>query len=812
MIFISPGKEEYVIGSKIPLINIPLDRLNSGEEMSLEDYQWWSYSDDFRKWLKANPREWQAESMDLAFYGDSLDESLSPVVNYHGGRFMGFSDFLLNEKDAPAEGDRESDASRETAAKHIKFNYAYHRLLAENALEKFRASEIGETQKSLFMSFAGEEDDTIGIPGTRQAYRSVGIKTGSDELNLISIDYAEPFSGEISDEASLKDIVDNAIKGATQAAVGLGIGLGIWTVAKVVGTGLGARWLLSKTVGNFLNKATNSKRTAALARLRRIRAARAKAKALKYLRSGLSGSISVLTLSKSRSGVGAAIRISRIKNIKPVGILRAFLKGTGLGNIFPKFMGKASAKIGGKAISKAIPFVGEVLMVADAVYSLWSWNRNSQAPKYSEVKDFAFKTFVPKNVKIGVPITICWSQPSGSWLNWVATDETRTTMEMVKILDSDSNSVFIITQANSKGLQKFMGENALIMAVFKSDEKFERGFLDNDDLDFKLVAIGEVTSLISPFIFDGICDWDRYKGVLDDCPDYLLETSDDAPEKYNLNFEDSDGDKINVSGNILSTESIKKLSEEDLEMIFGYSSEVDTSESFRVHLTMDSFLNEERSSTDPTGTLDLTPDQQTGPASVAIYSVDEVSYANPSLGGSKKIPRFEYFIVAEESLNANNGDSILVLPSSGIELTDAVRGIHTYVEPKKEEKPKSDTEQEDDNDKKDTPTTTTDDVKYKERNRTVIIKDRVKDGGINIMDEFLTDEEKDLLQIGGWKNITKIKANRNRKTGGEITKITLRNSKAGLGDKIREYTPVDGKSFKVAKKLIDSVKSEVKYI
>jgi len=819
MIFISPGKEEYGIGNKIPLINIPLNDLDAGEDMSLEDYQWWSYSEDFNKWLKANPREWQAESLDNPDY-DSLDESYGISLNESGGlrRFLNFSDFVINEEEPADAGERESDASKETAAKQIKFNYAYHRLLAENVLDKFKASEIGETQKALFMSFAGEEEDTVGIPGTRQAYRSVGIKTGSDELNLISIDYAEPFSGEISQEASLKDVVDNAIKGATQAAIGLGIGLGVWTVAKFVGAGLGARWLLSKTVGNFLNKTANAKRAAALSRLRRIRAARAKVKTVKYLKSGLGGAVSVLTLSKSRAGVGAAIRASRIKNIKPVGILRAFMRGTGLGNLFPKFMGKGAAKVGGKLAGKAIPFVGEVLMAVDAVYSIWSWNRDSQAPKYGEVEDFAFKTFSPKDVKVGVPMTICWSQPSGSWLNWVATDETRTTMEMVKILDSESNSVFIITQANSKGLQKFMGENALLMAVFKSDEKFERGFFDNDDLDFKMIAIEDVTGLISPFIFDGICDWSKYKQVIDDCPDYLLESSEDAPENYELNFEDADGDRINVSGKILPTSAIQDLSEDDLEKIFGYASVSGVSESSRVHLTMSSFLNEEESSVDPTGTIELEPDQQTGPASVAIYVTEQVSYANPALGGTKKSPEFEYFIVAEESLDANEGDPILALPSSDLEFTDALRGISTYVEPQKEPEKEPETpETEDEKEKEESgddgeTTTTPDDVKYKERNRAIVIKDRVKEDGINIMNEFLTDEEKDILQISSWKAITKIRAKRERKTGGEITKITLRNSKAGLGDKVREYTPVDGKSFEVAKKLVDSVKSEVKYV
>lgn len=572
---------------------------------------------------------------------------------------------------------------KEISAAQIKFNYAYHRLLVEKALDEFKASEIDETKKALFMSFAGEEDDTEGIPGTRQAYRTVGIKTGSEVLNLISIDYAEPFSGDIAQEESLKEFVDNAIEGATQAAVGLGMGIAVWTVAKVVGTGLGARWLLSKTVSNYLNRSGKSAR--ALARLRRIKAARARLKAIKYLKSGLGGAMSVLTLSKSRAGVGAAIRASRIKHIQPVGMLRAFMRGSGLSNLFPKFMGKASAKIGLKGVGKAIPFIGEVLMAVDALYSVWSWNRNSQAPKYSEVKNFAFGTFSPKNVKIGVPITICWSQPSGSWLEWVATDETRTTLEMVKIADKGSDSVFIITQANTKGLQKFMGGKALLIAVFKSDEKFERGILDNDDLDFKLLAIENVNELVSPFVFDGICDWSKYKDVLENCQDYLLESYEDAPEEYELNFEDSDGDRINVSGKLLPTSSIQRLSGNDLEKIFGYDSDSDVSESSDVHLTFSSFINERESSLDSSGAVSLEPSQQTGPVAVAIYEAAEIAYANPSLGGSKKTPEFDYFIVEEESLSASDGDPILALPSSNLEFTDSRRGIFLYSEDKESE-------------------------------------------------------------------------------------------------------------------------------
>jgi hypothetical protein len=45
--------------SIFPIMNLPV--YDDGEKVELNDFQWWSYTDKWNEWLKANPRAWTAE-------------------------------------------------------------------------------------------------------------------------------------------------------------------------------------------------------------------------------------------------------------------------------------------------------------------------------------------------------------------------------------------------------------------------------------------------------------------------------------------------------------------------------------------------------------------------------------------------------------------------------------------------------------------------------------------------------------------------------------------------------------------------------
>jgi hypothetical protein len=121
-----PGSEENIF----PLMNLPLTL--EGEEMELNDFQWWAYSDKWQKWLDANPREWQAESEDRRFKkAESILEGAAnfsnPVYDYvgdqiknlvSGNKVQNFSSYI-NEA-----ADEDSDINAEALRKFQKLNAA----------------------------------------------------------------------------------------------------------------------------------------------------------------------------------------------------------------------------------------------------------------------------------------------------------------------------------------------------------------------------------------------------------------------------------------------------------------------------------------------------------------------------------------------------------------------------------------------------------------------------------------------------------------------------------------------------------------
>lgn len=805
MILLSPGNNKYKKGQRTPFLIVPIDA--EGEKSSLEDFQWWSKSEDFKEWLEDNPRQWTAESIQISEYSKKLFENTW--------------ESFLNERNEDGTGGNLSDEEeKEIAQKAIKFRYAYNRLIHNGDLiEELDLNEWESNNKmALFMNLAdGESGEDEGITETMQAYRAEVLKTSTDAFNLIKIDHAIPFTGDIPQNKSMYTVIEDIVNKSLVFGASLAISAAVFTGAMWLGKIVLGRWVLGKAVKNYINRGG----TAA----KKLSKARSLAKSTKYIKSSFGTFAGIATLKNTRGGVAATIRASRIKNIKPSGLLRAFLRGSGLSHIAPRFMGKTAAKIGAKSISRAIPFVGEILMLADAGYSLWSWNRESQAPKYKEVKSFAKGEFNPKEIKAGELITVCWSQPSGSWLNWVASDETRTTMEIIKIGEYKNRSIFILYQANSKGLQEQLSKSSMILMAFNNDRVVKRGFFDNDDLDHELIRIGgEDESVFGPFVYQGHCEWDLLEKEYKDSPSHLVEKLKNAPDRFDFYFEDRDGDILNVSGKILETEEINKLSEEEIADVFGYNTSMSIDESleglkeFSIKTSMADFLLErENTLQDNTDTGVLDASSQINPIGIAIYRYTKGDYPNPEINASKNIPNLGLFLVYNDSLFVEDGDDILVFSSADIEFTNAKKGIYEYTPDESDEEEDNEEDSGEDEDKtkddkeekdKDRLVTSPSDVKYKERKDSVIIRDRIKKGGINIMNEFLTDDEKSLLQISSWKNINSIKV---RKKGGVMEEIIFRNTRTGRKDRVRKYKKIDGKAFDVAVKLVKSVRDNIDY-
>jgi hypothetical protein len=220
----------------------------------------------------------------------------------------------------------------------------------------------------------------------------------------------------------------------------------------------------------------------------------------------------------------------------------------------------------------------------------------------------------------------------------------------------------------------------------------------------------------------------------------------------------------------------------------------------------------------------LSAEDLTKPAEVMIYWVTEKVYANPelrkyALRGSK----FTNFLIDEADVDARDGEAITVEVNTvgGVDPIDPKRGVYTFVPDEDDEEdvegrkiqvqPDIETPEEDEEDeeKKDPIVTSPKDVKIRDRKNKIVIRDKSDDDGVNIMDEFLSDEDKKILGITDWRAITLAKGKKNK--NGEIDEVVLRNRYAPLGRKTKKYRITDGEAFEVAKKFLDETDERIKY-
>jgi hypothetical protein len=868
MIILLPKKTEYKIGEDFPFLTIPLEMENS-ESASFEDFQWWAKSDDFRKWLKDNPREWVADSEDMGKYDDlteylkenySLDiDNIDISVNEETG-VVTFSEFIkINEETAAKSSD---DPEYREA---IKFHFAYNKLRSEGKIDETLSSNeipIG-SDKAIFI--CGEDPNTgDSILETLKAIRATGFsKTSSDsKITLLNVTEMIP-GGPITDDETAEGLTQKIIKDATILAAMGGAGVVLFGALKIAGSAWAGNKLL-KTISGFAPSGA--------------------------ARSGAAGSAGLMSKFKSYSSAGikslwgTAKGMALLKNTRTVGssVVRG-AKGAKAAYTLGKVGSKGAIKAFGKGLSrgaaqggaKLIPFVGEVLMVVDAVGSTWNWFSDNQAPKYKEVKSFAYNEMDPKKIPIGVPITVCWSQPSGggwgSVTSFLFNNETRTTAEFIKIANKNNFSILILTQVNSKSVQKQLAQHDLILIALDNNDivNDQGGFMntvarifDNEDLDFKISYIDGISKIATIFNFQGMCDWNLLLETMQNSSDQLIVTDTSAPETYDFYYEDTEDNIINVSGRIMTNEELRSTSQSDIEKIFlpkedktpygtnpgekkqdsknesseyiDYTSLVDESDVITSFSDFNTRLNPYNSGSiseakAESEEIKLNKEQLSGPAKVAIYWVTDREYADPDLR-KYKAGLFTNFTVDPKDYKAKNDQSIEVeVNTVGEDIENPKRGTYTVKKvkvdnDKKDEdgkieivvKPKTEDEPEKIN--TDSNNNVSDDyyikvdpkdVQIKDRRSSTVIKDNSVAGGINLIDKFLTNKEREILGIQNWKSITFAKALQDNR--GDVVEVKLKNRFASFGDKTRKYRVTDGESFQIAKKFSSEVEERIKY-
>lgn len=871
MIILLATDGKYARGNDFPMFTIPL-KMEGATSQSLEDFQWWAYSSDFKKWLAKNPSEWVADSEEMPNYGDiseiireslggsgySMQKALRESNEFQPeGRVSKFGDFISNSIFEDAANTKSEEE------KAVKFHFAYNKLDADGKLDNefIVKNQTPGNPKAVFLCLEDQESGANLIE-TLDAYKTMPIETNNENSKFMLFDISDrKLAGKVDDDATgpslAKDALNTGIKVATYAVAGTAI----FASLKYLGSAIVLRrgW-----------------------------------KAIKFLRTGKTAakSASLLTkASKGIKGIWSAVNpmkaVSFWSKIGKAGIEGARLQKA-LGNmqnagLVAKSLGMVKGFVtGAKAaggVAKAAEWtnpIGWALLAIDAVGSTWNWYSGNQAPRLGNVEDFAKESFDPKSIEIGVPITVCWSQPAGGWgmaVSFLFSNETRTTMEIVKVADTGSESVFILSQINSKEVQKQLAQYDLTLISFDNSDVVERGYFDNEDLDFKMLSVQK--DLNALFNYQGSCDWELFESEFDNSSGTLLISDPNAPEGYEFHFSDSEDNIINVVGKKVTTEELSKYSSADLNRIFGVTlsreteNKIETAEQKPVEDKEDVEVNDNLNissqvitkfsdfkkqgypvleeenvqaktvsgnSVEGTGDIDsagsqmidLTSEQKSGPAEIAIYIVIERDYADPKLRGKYETGDFTNFLLDSTDWVAKNGDSIEIEPNTDEILEETKRGLYSYIEKKEEVKPvvkdevqdadDSDKDKDEDKDKEKEVEVKSDDyyiktnvkdVDIKDRRNSTVIRDTQLPGGVNLFDTILTTRDKEALKIENWKTITFAKEFFDAK--GDTTEVKFKNRYAPFGDKSRKYRVTDGEAFELAKRFVEQTKDRIKY-
>ena len=933
-----PRTGKYNIGDDFPMISIPTDISGMNPvEKTFDDFQWWAESSEFNKWMKANPRQWVADSEEMSKYGDTL----SDYIREHAGSYA-FNNEInesgvlsFDEYEAINEAGNDAGLSEEAKA-GIKFHYAYNKLKADGKLKSITSVDADlpdGAEKAVFLVM--EDSDTKkNIDETLKAFKMVGLPGSSEsKIKIVSVKETLP-GGPLDADTTTASLVEGILKSAGEyAAIGVGIGV-TWAILRKVGY---------TVAGISALKALKGLAPAAKVGEEAVKTGGALAKAGSFAKKIASGGINkvkvlgkgLYDLAKFKNirnaakgaylGTKAAITgkagVYAVKSPAAKVIARGFARGATKG---------ASASLKGGA--RWIPFVGEVLMAVDAIGSTWNWFSDNQAPKWTEIKDTIAtgkggQAFDPSKIKDGTAITICWRQPAGTGLgiatSFLYTNDTRTTAELFKIGKSKDggSSIFVLTSINSKEYQKALSNYAAVIVSIKNEEiNAQSGFsavkrvFDNEDMDVQVAYMDSPADMASDFNFEGICDWETVQEYYDNASNQYLISNSDAPETYEYYYKTTQNDHVNVAGKLLTDEEIGSKSDSDIQDMFsnfntkinnrkpekkeengkkkvmpgdqgppkqvsdkfkekeqsggtsdGYRGDAQiadsqnnrdlwltpmVNESTKTGLVIRKFaefedvleyvstsgnypeysqLNEK----DGEDSLVLTNEEASEPAKIAVYSVTGIEYADPA--DRQYTPgAYKYFMIDPVDFDAPVDSSIGVGVSTDETLTDPRRGVYEFKEkPKKDEreegeerKPSPEENPEQDNDGSDNVTSDDedenkpnkddyfitadpDDISIKNRKNATVIRDKNFKGGINIVDEFLTDKEKEILGIPTWKAVTLAKSFMNGQ--GEVIKVKLKNRYAPMFNTTKTYEVQDGEAFQIAKKFAKEVEDRIKF-
>jgi hypothetical protein len=755
MIVLFKKGSSYKDGETFPIIHVPVNA--EGEDKDFNDFQWWGPTKDWNQWLKANPREWQAESeiFDDQDLRNKIYESFveSGEIDPSVMNFTSFND-LLNED----EGDSTEEATDDEKKRYTKFILAYNKLKQEGKIKS--SLEIDSLKKGETYAIISDTAENLE---SRQAYKTQ-IISELPTIMLAKIEESLPF-GEIKDEEGGGNILlpvaqfgqrvaATAIAGAMTVGTAYAVGKGAW--------GLGKRILTKKATDLAISGVS------------------------------MTAPVASNTIFGMSSGVAA---------------------GVGIG------------------IAAAV--------AASAIQRIVNWTSDNQAPTLSNLEDtganWVVDSFQPGTIEDGAEITVCWTQSSGSgWFSDILINtDTRTTMNLIKLGDFNGRSVFILVDINSKEYSAVLKSKEVVLLSFDEKSNFKRTWYDNDDLEFKMIAVDKDNQeLVFNTAFRGYCSWEEMEAAYKEADDTFIGVPPNAPDEYS--FHAKYGDEkldINITGELIK----------DLSSIETLNSTFDIPNQEKVNDSYDSekYLNNWKRLVENSEVLDFykfskvvsensiledegssEPKLLTKTEMIAAYEVTNIEFADKSFA-DKELPALETFIVDNSSLEAEDNEPISVNPLQSIKIEYPRRGTITIENTNAEEPILAPTGGTGGGEIEGgvTVEVTKDEIKSKHRDNPdflnsiglpdiVKVKDKDKKDKIALLD-FVTPEEKEQLGMEDWEYIKKLKIYKDGKTGDPyMIKFKSGGTNSDRKRKIKSSDP----SFKTALKVAERIQAGFKQV
>ena len=801
MIVLFKKGETYKAGGAFPVVSIPVEA--QGEKKDFNDFQWWAPTDKWNTWLKANPRSWQAESEETEKeFKKRLYESLVKEGEIDA-KVLDFSSFnSLLEADAAGSGSSVSvssadQPSEEQKKNYTKFVFAYNRLKEGGKIkDELNAASL---KKGEDYAIIWDLPGNTGAPvvETRQAYKS---KVVSDLPNgvLVKIDESIPF-GKFQEESDAGNVLMKIAGFGSQILAGglttvAAIGGGIWAT-KSIGSRLAARkainggtsWL-SRIVGGGAEKAVASNSSAAAA-----------------------------TELELATGVGA--------------------ESLGAAGATEIAVGSTALETGGAISAATVGWIAAAVAVtAGVVQRLVNWTSDAQAPRLGQIEDegWANDSFMPGTIPDGEAITICWTQDAGnSWFTDILWNEdTRTTMDLIKLGNFKGRSIFLMVQINSKEYDAILKSKEMVLLSFEQNAKFERGYFDNDDLEFEMIAVekGEYNNFIST-IFEGYCTWEEMEGAYRGADDAFVGVPENAPDEYSFHYKLGKGDRdINVTGTLIKD--IGSLDVMKTTFVAGSSTPNESASTFRLDIdwkkisessgvlsfsdfsklpltAVSTFEAEEVAKMDP----EKENKYLTQTEKIAAYEVKTIEFADKALE-DQQLPDLKTFIVPNNYLEATDNEEIVVQPIQDVTLKYPRRGTITVESDAAPEPVPVGATGEPEVEGGVPVEVTTDEVKIKYKDNPEIlnkigiddytkIKDKDKEDKIKFLD-MITPEEKKELGIEDWDWIKKVKIYKDGKTG---EPYLIKFKSGGLGADRRRKITAEDSNFDAALKVANRIQA-----